>query len=196
MQKIVRWLRVAFVSLFALAGAQLPKISQDYQRQFAVRCSEVGAQMQKVKLRAADLGETPNEYIRKHFLANIDQEVAFQGQLMQENWDRSELMKKQLERSQIQKEWLQPFYWFFHQDFAISRDTWKSYEVGFIYTSSTLIWGFAGVAAGWLLLSFARLIIRHLFKMVFGVLRSVKDKATGSKNSEELSNSKDENAPH
>lgn len=179
MRKIRRWLRAIVVGLFALAGAQLPKISQDYQRQFSVRCSEISAQMRKVQARASGLGETPGEYIRKHFLANPDKEVAYQGHLMQENWNRFELMMGQLERSQTRRDWLQPLYWFFHQDFAIARDTWKTYEVGFIYTSATLVWAFAGGALGWLLLGLAHLLCKQLFNMAMRATGAMHRRLTG-----------------
>ncbi len=179
MRKIRRWLRAIVMGLFALAGAQLPKISQDYQRQFSVRCNEISAQMQKVRSRALGLDETPSEYIRKHFLASPDKEVAYQGQLMQENWNRFELMTGQLERSQTKRDWLQPLYWFLHQDFAISRDTWKTYEVGFIYTSATLVWAFAGGALGLLLLGLAHLLYKQLLNLAMRAIGAMRRSLTG-----------------
>lgn len=192
MLKIRRWLKTAFVIAFALIGAQLPKMSQDYQRQFSVRCSELSTHMQKVCSRAEGLGEIPEEYIRKHFLANGDEEVAFQGRLMLENWDRYALMKAQIEKSKMTREWLQPLYWILHQDVTIARDTWKTYEVGFTYTLTTFVWGCAGALLGLSLFGLARSLIHKALLFLISIPKYVWNKANFKTKNEPLSHRKDD----
>ena len=159
MRKIQVWLSALIVGACALVGVQIPKISQDYQRQFNVRYTVLGEQMRGLEVRAKTLGESPDEYVEKHYSNNADPEVQFQGQNIQADFQKLRSMHQKLADAQARSEWQQPLYWLFHRDPQIASDTWHVYQFGFFYNWAALIYAFAGAATGWLLLTLAGALV-------------------------------------
>lgn len=182
MHRIKSWLFTCIVGAFALGGAQLPKITQDYQRQYKVRFSELRDQVVKTEERAQVLNEDPMEYIQRHFLQNTDDEVVFQGRMIEENLKRFERMRSQLGESDKYREWVRPFYWLWSKDAKIAQDTWKSYQFGFIYSPATLIWAVIGAGLGGLLLALvggiAQSFLESIRRGALAVWRKVRRKSS------------------
>ncbi len=155
MHRIKSWLNALIVGGFALGGAQLPKITQDYQHQYKVRFSELRDQVAKTEVRAKVLQEEPMEYIQRHFLQNPDLEVAYQGRILEGNLKRFERMRIQLQESDQYREWLRPFFWLWSKDSKIAQDTWSTYQFGFVYSSATAIWAVIGACLGGILVALA-----------------------------------------
>lgn len=160
MRKIQTWLSALIVGACALVGVQIPKISQDYQRQFNVRYSVLSERMRNLEGRAKDIGETSDEYVEKHYLSNSDAEVQYQGDLIRADFQRLRGMQQQLADALACSEWRQPLYWLLHKDPQIATDTWHVYQFGFFYNWAALVYALAGAATGWLLLTLAGALLQ------------------------------------
>ncbi len=147
-----KWINGLLDRIFAVAGAllfsQAPVFIQQYKQQLAGRVAELQSQVEKMRWVAHQSGKTLDMYIQK-FVSQSDADFARQGELMQgmvmRHADLSTAHQALFESTVFSR----PLVFARHFDFAIAKQTYSSFEFGFLFSIEGLVYSIIGVGIGY-----------------------------------------------
>lgn len=139
--------------VFAVVGAvtflQAPQFIQSYTLSLSGHLAEVSWQLDQMRQMTQKSGRTLSELVSK-FLASSDPDIHFQGELIQGLINRETSFASALHSLSKANAFTRPFEFATHFHGDIAKDTFHHFTLGLPLTVESLVWGVAGLFAGYL----------------------------------------------